>query len=62
MTQNINLWYGHEIMTSRKNESNLFATWFRTLSMAYIGKVLKGSVAGQFDWQIMECPGYQFWR
>jgi hypothetical protein len=32
--------YGHEFMGSKKNESHLFATWFRTLSIAYLTKYL----------------------
>lgn len=30
------MWYGHTIMTAKRNESHLFATWFRTLSIAKI--------------------------
>ena len=34
--------YGHELMTTSEEESNMFATWFRTLSIAYISQVLPG--------------------
>jgi len=53
--------YGHEKMYSRAEESAMFPTWFRTLSLAYIGKALPDSVAGKFDWQFLKCPGHQFW-
>jgi hypothetical protein len=36
--QNESMWYGHEIMTAQKNESHLFATWFRSLCIL---KILK---------------------
>ncbi len=32
--------YGHKEMSTKKNESSLFATWFRTLNIAYIAKYL----------------------
>ena len=54
--------YGHENMYSKAEESAMFPTWFRTLSLAYIGKVLPNSMVGKFDWQILECPGHQFWN
>ena len=48
-------------MFSGINESNMFATWFRTLSLAYIGKALPDSWAGEFDWCFEKIPGLQFW-
>ena len=38
--------YGHQNMTSIINESNLFATWFRLQSLAYLSQVLN---IGDFD-------------
>ena len=35
------IWYGHDIMTAQKNESQLFATSFRSLSILKIIKRLK---------------------
>ena len=54
--------YGHERMTTGPEQSNLFATWFRTLSVAYISQVLDlpGLSAGTWRW--VRCPGYQFWH
>jgi hypothetical protein len=52
--------YGHPMLSSSGNGSGLFPTWFRTLSLAYLGKILPDSVAG-FDWDFHDCPGYQFW-
>jgi len=54
--------YGHGSMFSGTNRSAMFPTWFRTLSFAWLGKVLPSSIVGGFDWRFVECPGYQFWR
>jgi hypothetical protein len=53
--------YGHKLMSSKENQSNMFATWFRSLSLAYLGKALPDSVPGKFTWQFIKCPGYQYW-
>jgi hypothetical protein len=54
--------YGHELMSSKKDESAMFPTWFRTLSLAYIGKCLPDSLLGKFNWQFIGSPGLQFWH
>ncbi len=54
--------YGHKLMSSGKDESAMFPTWFRTLSLAYLAKALPTSFLGKFDWQFIRCPGYQFWN
>lgn len=54
--------YGHQRMSSRKDEGAMFPTWFRTLSLAYIGKCLPDCSFGRFDWQFIRCPGLQFWN
>ena len=53
--------YGHERMSTRPEESHLFGTWFRILSIAYASQVLDvpGLSAGAWRW--VRCPGYQFW-
>jgi len=43
--------YGHELMSSKANESAMFPTWLRTLSLAYLAKALPDSFLGDFDWQ-----------
>ena len=48
--------YGHDLMYARANESEMFSTWFRTLSIAYISKVLHIKI----DFKFIDCPGYQF--
>ncbi len=48
--------YGHNEMSSGVNESSLFATWFRSLSLAYCTKAL-GIGA---DFHLTRCPGYEF--
>ena len=57
---NESMLYGHEQMKVILNKEAMFPTWFRTLSLAYIGKVLPNSMVGKFDWQILKCPGHQF--
>lgn len=43
------------------NESAMFPTWFRTLSLAYLSKRLPDLTLG-IDWYFMDCPGHQFWK
>jgi len=47
--------YGHPEMSSGPNESSMFATWFRTLSLAYIINFLFGK-----RYFIKKVPGYEF--
>ncbi|MBM3499127.1 MAG: hypothetical protein FJX74_10705 [Armatimonadetes bacterium] len=54
--------YGHPEFTAERGVGGLFPTWFRTLSLALIGKALPNSAVGGYDWAFLECPGYQFWR
>ena len=53
--------YGHDLMTTDPEESHMFATWFRTLSLAYLTQALPElkQFEDRFHWQ--RCPGYQFW-
>lgn len=46
------------LLSSLKNQSNMFATWFRTLSIAFACKRLKIKHRFQFS----KVPGYQFYR
>lgn len=48
--------YGENALSSKKNESNMFATWFRSLSIAYICDTL--NISNSFN--LSRCPGYQF--
>lgn len=54
--------YGHQLMSSNKDESAMFPTWFRTLSLAYLAKVFPESFLGKYDWQFLKSPGLQFWN
>lgn len=54
--------YGHELMGTAPEESNLFATWFRMLSIAYIGQVLDFPISTSKLRLKLHCPGYQFWN
>ncbi|MBN1554303.1 MAG: hypothetical protein JXA11_06130 [Phycisphaerae bacterium] len=49
--------YGHPELASGKNIGAMFPTWFRTLSLALLGKALHFG-----NWNFIHCPGYQFWR
>jgi hypothetical protein len=50
-------------MYSGPNESAMFPTWFRTLSLAHISKVLPGhAIFKDIDFPFVNCPGYQFWN
>jgi hypothetical protein len=53
--------YGHPLMRAEADESALFPTWFRTLSLAYLGVGLPDTGVGQLPWRFCQCPGYQFW-
>lgn len=46
-------YYGANEMSSQKNESAMFPTWFRTLCLAYMCDYLN---CGSFN--IIKCPGY----
>ena len=53
--RNIAFSYGHPIMSSNKNESALFPTWFRVLNLAFIDRFL-----GYQNFTINRCPGLEF--
>jgi len=55
MLETPNEYGGHPITSSKINEANLFATWFRTLGLAYILKYLNISN----DFNIGTFPGYE---
>ncbi len=50
------LTYGHRLMSSGRNESALFPTWFRSLSVCYTANKL-----GKASFVIGRQPGLQFW-
>jgi len=55
--------YGHRHMSSKKDQSNMFATWFRNLSLAYMSKVLSDDLFfKELPLHFLNCPGYQFWK
>ncbi|MBD3272736.1 hypothetical protein GF385_00080 [Candidatus Dependentiae bacterium] len=49
--------YGHKEMFSNKNESSMFATWFRTLCLGYLINYLYNKSI----FNIGNSPGYSFW-
>jgi len=54
--------YGHPLMATGVDESSLFATWFRVLSLAYASQVPAADPFVGAHWRFPVCPGYQFWR
>ena len=54
--------YGHDLMTAERQQSSMFPTWFRTLSLAYLAKVLQNTPIAEYDWQFINSPGHQFWH
>ncbi len=54
--------YGHKNMSSLRDESAMFPTWFRTLSLAYLSKVIDDSTLKEISWNFIDCPGLQFWN
>lgn len=53
--------YGHKELYGERNKGAMFPTWFRTLSLALIGKALPSHTLGQYPWNFIRCPGFQFW-
>ena len=54
--------YGHPLLSSPVDGSGMFPTWFRTLSLAYLGSALPSSITGSIDWHFANCPGIQFFH
>jgi hypothetical protein len=54
--------YGHPQLRGEANAGAMFPTWFRTLSLALIGKALPEHALGGLPWHIVRCPGCQFWE
>jgi len=53
--------YGHSQLAAGAAEGGMFPTWFRTLTLAYLGKALPESPLGRVPWRFCNCPGIQFW-
>lgn len=54
--------YGNPQLAAQAGAGGMFPTWFRTLTLAYLGKAIPNSDMGRFDWQFCDCPGIQFWQ
>lgn len=54
--------YGHPQLSGPADRGAMFPTWFRTLSLALIGKALPRHPRGDVRWRFVNCPGMQFWR
>ena len=50
------------VLAAGTTEGGMFPTWFRTLTLAYLGKALPDSPLGRGPWRFCNCPGIQFWR
>ena len=53
--------YGHILMKNEINQSDIFSTWWRLLSIKYLNKVVHNDVLDGINWQFINCPGYDFW-
>lgn len=53
--------YGHRELYGERNKGAMFPTWFRTLSLAIIGKVISDHPLAKYKWNFIRCPGFQFW-
>jgi hypothetical protein len=54
--------YGHRELSGERNAGAMFPTWFRLLSLALIGKALPDHPLAGFRWNLIRCPGMQFWE
>ncbi len=54
--------YGHPLMKNEANQSDIFATWWRCLSLAYLSRVVHNDVLDGVNWQFMNGPGYSSWH
>ena len=53
--------YGHRELYGEKSKGAMFPTWFRTLSLAVIGKAVPENPLGKYPWNFIMHPGFQFW-
>jgi len=53
--------YGHPQLAAGETEGAMFPTWFRTLTLAYLGRALPACPLGAILWRFCNCPGIQFW-
>ncbi len=53
--------YGHPELYGPNGVGAMFPTWFRTLSLAIIDKVLSEGEQDTDTWLFSKCPGYQYW-
>ena len=51
----------HKAMWAGADESHMFATWFRSLSLAYLAKASPSSPLAGMGWNLRKFPGHQFW-
>jgi hypothetical protein len=54
--------YGHPLMSTAADQSAMFPTWFRMLSLAFCAQALPQHPLARLPWRFLECPGHQFWR
>ncbi len=53
--------YGHPELKGEINAGAMFPTWFRTLSVALMEKVLADNQTDHYPWYFTKCPNCQFW-
>jgi len=54
--------YGHPLMTAGPQESSMFPTWFRCLTLAYLFQTPVASETNPIKWRFLDCPGHQFFH
>jgi hypothetical protein len=54
--------YGHPNMKSKREESAMFPTWFRALTLAYLDQMMLTSGSPALKFRFLQCPGHQFWH
>lgn len=52
--------YGHPLMAAGPQESSMFPTWFRCLTLAYLFQIPVATETNPIKWRFLDCPGHQF--
>jgi hypothetical protein len=52
--------YGHPALHGSRDSGAMFPTWFRILSLAYIGLSVPEHPLAELRWHFVRCPGVQF--
>lgn len=53
--------YGNPVMRAKREESSMFPTWFRSLTLAYLNQILRDPEMPTYEWRFLNGPGHQYW-